>query len=57
MGLTIHSSRRRFAARLGYEKIYAGTSTANTLLVREGWRFMELVHYNGEPVSIYEKTL
>jgi GNAT superfamily N-acetyltransferase len=45
------------ALSLGFKTIYSGTSTANSLLVRGGWQFMELVRYNGEPVSIYEKAL
>jgi len=27
------------------------------LLQRNGWQFMELVHYNGELVSSYQKAL
>jgi hypothetical protein len=45
------------ARDLGFTTVYSGTSTANSLLIREGWRFMEVVQYNGEAVSIYEKTL
>jgi GNAT superfamily N-acetyltransferase len=57
IGARLVSELERVAHNFGHKKIYAGTSTANTLLVREGWRFMELVHYNGEAVSIYEKAL
>ncbi|UFN57222.1 GNAT family N-acetyltransferase [Microbulbifer celer] len=45
------------ARSLGFKVIYSGTSTANSLLLREGWQFIELVLYNGEEVSIYEKVL
>lgn len=45
------------AKRLGYSRIYSGTSTAASLLERSNWRFMERIPYNGEDVSIYEKVL
>ena len=57
IGARLASAVESVARNFGYKRIYAGTSTANTLLVREGWRFMELVQYNGEAVSIYEKAL
>jgi GNAT superfamily N-acetyltransferase len=57
IGARLIMSLEDMARSLGYQQMYAGTSTANTLLVREGWRFIELVQYNGEAVSIYEKAL
>jgi len=44
------------ARSLGYSRIYCGTSTANRILERRGWQFVEEVMYNGEDVSIYEKV-
>lgn len=57
IGARLASALENVARDLGYRTIYSGTSTANSLLVREGWRFMEAVQYDGEIVSIYEKTL
>ncbi|MFL1406877.1 GNAT family N-acetyltransferase [Marinobacter sp. M1N3S26] len=57
IGARMASALEQVARNLGFKTIYTGTSTANSLLAREGWRFMELVQYNGEAVSIYEKTL
>ena len=57
IGAQLASALEGVARDLGFKAIYSGTSTANTLLVREGWRFMELVQYGGEQVSIYEKVL
>lgn len=45
------------AKRLGYSRIYSGTSTAASLLERSNWHFMERIQYDGEDVSIYEKML
>jgi hypothetical protein len=45
------------ARDLGFTTLYSGTSTANSLLDREGWRLMETVQYDGEAVSVYEKRL
>jgi GNAT superfamily N-acetyltransferase len=45
------------ARSLGYSRMYCGTRTANRILERRGWEFMEQVIYDGEDVSIYEKAL
>lgn len=45
------------ARSLGYSRMYCGTSTANRILERQNWQFIEQVKYNGEEVSIYEKLL
>ena len=45
------------AKRLGYSRIYSGTSTAANLLERLNWCFMERIQYSGEDLSIYEKVL
>lgn len=57
IGAGLLSALEDVARGFGFTAIYSGTSTANTLLVREGWRFVERVQYNGEAVSIYEKPL
>jgi GNAT superfamily N-acetyltransferase len=57
IGSHMASAIEAVARDLGFNVIYSGTSTANSLLIREGWQFIELVQYNGEEVSIYEKVL
>lgn len=57
IGARLVSALENVARDLGFTTIYSGTSTANSLLVREGWQFMEVVQYDGESVSIYEKRL
>ena len=57
VGTRLLSALENVARDLDFATIYSGTSTANSLLIREGWRFMEVVQYDGEAVSIYEKTL
>jgi GNAT superfamily N-acetyltransferase len=57
IGARLVSALEDVARELGFTTLYSGTSTANTLLIREGWQFMEVVQYDGEAVSIYEKAL
>jgi GNAT superfamily N-acetyltransferase len=57
VGTRLLSALENVARDLDFATIYSGTSTANSLLIREGWRFMEVVQYDGEAVSIYAKSL
>lgn len=57
IGTSLIGALEDVAKRLGYSTIYAGTSTASSLLARHGWQFMERVRYDGEDVSIYQKAL
>jgi GNAT superfamily N-acetyltransferase len=57
IGARLISALEDVARNLGFTTVYSGTSTANSLLIREGWRFMEAVQHDGEVVSIYEKAL
>lgn len=57
IGARLLSALEDVARELGFTEIYSGTSTANSLLSREGWQFMEVVQCDGEAVSIYEKAL
>lgn len=57
IGAHMASALESVARDFGFKVFYSGTSTTNSLLVREGWRFIELVQYNDEAVSIYEKAL
>lgn len=47
----------RRAETMGFDRIYCGTSTAERLLQRIGWRLLERVEHDGELLSIYEKAL
>ncbi len=57
IGARLVSALEDVARDLGFTTIYSGTSTADSLLIREGWQFMEVVQYDGEALSIYEKAL
>ncbi len=57
IGATLTVELESIARKLGYKKIYCGTSTANSLLERSGWSYIETVLYGGDNVSIYEKAL
>jgi GNAT superfamily N-acetyltransferase len=57
IGTRLVSALEDVARDFGFTTIYSGTSSANSLLIREGWHFMEVVQYDGEAVSIYEKAL
>lgn len=57
IGARLLSALEDVARDLGFTTIYSGTITANSLLSREGWQLREIVQYDGEMVSIYEKTL
>ena len=48
---------QRQAAAMGFSKIYCGTSTAEGLLQRTGWRLLERVNHEGELLGIYVKAL
>ena len=57
IGARLVSALEDVARNLGFTTVYSGTSTANSLLIHEGWQLMEVVQYDGEAVSIYEKAL
>ena len=41
------------ARSMGYSQVYCGTSTAESLLQRAGWQFVEQVCHAGKPLGIY----
>jgi GNAT superfamily N-acetyltransferase len=57
IGTELVRAIEQIAKNLGYARIYCGTFTANRILERRGWQFMQRVKYNGEHVSIYQKAL
>lgn len=42
------------ARRIGFAHVYCGTSTSASLLVREGWRRLEVVPHEGQQVEVFE---
>jgi GNAT superfamily N-acetyltransferase len=57
IGARLVSALEGVARDLGFENVYCGTSTANSLLIREGWRLMEVVQNSNEAISIYQKNV
>lgn len=57
IGTELVRALEQVARKLGYDRIYCGTSTANRFLERRGWQIMEQIRYDGEDVSIYQKAL
>ncbi len=45
------------ARRLGFSRIYCGTSTSETLLQRCGWELLERIDHEGQALGIYSKAL
>lgn len=45
------------ARDLGFERIYCGTGTSESLLLRGGWILLERIVHEGEDLSIFEKAL
>jgi GNAT superfamily N-acetyltransferase len=45
------------ARELGFTRIYCGTSTAQSLLQRRGWRLMESLIHEGRALGIYCKAI
>lgn len=57
VGAALLCALEREAASLGFTRMYCGTGTAASLLVRSGWAFIEMTVREGQEIAIYEKTL
>ncbi|MDH3210329.1 MAG: GNAT family N-acetyltransferase [Burkholderiaceae bacterium] len=57
IGAVLLSALECEAKSLGYSCIYCATGTAESLLKRGQWSFLEAVTLDGKTVSIYEKAL
>ena len=57
IGALLLSALEAEAKALAYDRIYCGTATANSLLQRAQWRFIDAVQLHGKQVSIYAKEL
>lgn len=45
------------ARALGFRDVYCATATAESLLLRAGWRYLETVDHDGRATGIYTKVL
>jgi GNAT superfamily N-acetyltransferase len=57
VGASLLTAIEKLAADMEVTKLYSGTARAHGLLLRAGWSKKEIVVYNGEDVSIYQKEL
>jgi len=57
IGDRLTAAVEELGAELGFEWIYSGTDTAESLLIRRGWEFLERGPYFVSDVSIYRKRL
>lgn len=57
IGALLLSALEAEAQALGYDSVYCGTATANSLLQRAAWRVIDTVQLHGKQVSIYAKEL
>lgn len=57
IGATLLTALEFEARALGYSRIYCGTATAASLLLRSGWRLIEFVEREGQEIGIHEKAL
>ena len=57
IGAQLLAALEREARALGFDRIYCGTSTAESLLRRNGWLLLERIVHDGETLGIYSKAL
>lgn len=57
LGAQLLAALEAQAAALGFEAIYCGTGTADTLLARAGWQAVAQGHQSGEAMRIWRRTL
>ena len=56
LGAILLSALVEKANALGFEHVYCGTSTAERLLARAGWRSLEVVVHAGKPLTIFQSA-
>ncbi len=57
IGAQLLAALEQEARNLGFDQIYCGTSTAESLLTRCGWQLHEHILHEGEGLGIYRKAL
>ena len=45
------------AREMGFKRLYVATSTAVSLMEREGWRLLEVAEHEGQPLSVFALDL
>lgn len=53
VGTALLKRTRLEARRLGHERVYALTATAQKLFLREGWRLVDMVSLGGEAHEVF----
>jgi GNAT superfamily N-acetyltransferase len=56
IGALLLSALEEEARKLGFSCAYCATSTAESLLLRCGWKIMERITHEGEDLGIYRKA-
>ena len=44
------------AMAMGYSRVFCGTRTASSLLVRQGWQKLDVVAHGGEQVDVFQSA-
>ncbi|HEY6546006.1 MAG TPA: GNAT family N-acetyltransferase [Dokdonella sp.] len=57
IGARLLAALEQQAREMGFDAIHSATNTANALLEREGWQFLERVPHDGVALSVYRKAL
>ena len=57
IGLKLLGALEEQARAMRFSHIYCGTSTADTLLERAGWRVMERIIHEGKLLAVYAKAV
>ncbi|MGA6925597.1 MAG: GNAT family N-acetyltransferase [Desulfosarcina sp.] len=55
IGTQLLAGLEREACRLGFQRLYCATNTAESLLHRRGWKLMELIVHEGVDLGIFCK--
>ena len=56
IGAILLQSLVQEAQAMGYSRVFCGTRTANSLLVRQGWQKLEVVAHGGEQVYVFQSA-
>ncbi|MFZ0613578.1 MAG: GNAT family N-acetyltransferase, partial [Desulfobacterales bacterium] len=57
IGTQLLAALEREACRLGFQRLYCATNTAESLLHRRGWQLMELIVHEGVDLGIFCKEI
>lgn len=57
IGARLLQALEQEARRLGFNSVYCGTATSESLLQRNGWELVEQIEHEGECLGVYQKQL